>query len=275
LLFTNNVIDHFGDDAIDYGANNLAITRNTVHDNLNLGEGNHEDAMQGQNGPLPPGVAYNAFSNILIDSNLILRQTDPALPFPSYLQGIDAFDEDWTNVTVTNNVIVTNACWGISFGSIHNSLIANNTVVDDGFSFAPGCILAVSVGGQTHQGPVSSNTVVRNNLTTQLDIDNRAPGVVANNNVALCCRGPAMTWYVNGVVQFVSAPGTYGAGNIIETEGTKGEFVNFNPASLTYTLMLKSGATAIGAGTAGAPTVDILGAKRTAPYTAGAYSYPY
>ena len=41
-------------------------------------------------------------------------------------------------------------------------------------------------------------------------------------------------------------------------------------------LVLKSGSVAIGAGTAmGAPTVDILGVARTAPYTAGAYSYPY
>ena len=81
-LFTNNVIDHFGDDAIDYAANNLAITHNTVHDNLNIGDGNHDDAMQGQNGPLVPDVAFNAFSNILIDSNLILRQTDPSSPLP-------------------------------------------------------------------------------------------------------------------------------------------------------------------------------------------------
>ena len=58
------------------------------------------------------------------------------------------------------------------------------------------------------------------------------------------------------------------------TEGTKGEFVNFNPSALTYTVMLKSGAKAIGAGIRGAD-VDILGVTRTAPYTAGAYSYPY
>jgi hypothetical protein len=98
LLFTNNEIDH-GDDGIDYAANNLAITHNTIHDHLDIGDGNHEDAMQGQNGQLPPGVAFNAFSNILIDSNLIARQTDPQLAFPTYLQGIDAFDEDWANVT--------------------------------------------------------------------------------------------------------------------------------------------------------------------------------
>ena len=275
FLFTNNVIDHFGDDAIDYAANNLAITHNTIHDNLNMGDGNHEDAMQGQNGPLAAGAALNYFSNILIDSNVILRQTDPTLAFPTYLQGIDAFDEDWTNVTVTNNVIVTSACSGISFSSIHNSLIANNTVVNDGFGLAPGCIASIYAGGASHQGAISSNTVVRSNLSSQLDIDNRDPGLVADNNVILCCTGPYIAWYVNGAQQFINQPGTYGNGNIIEKEGTKGEFVNFNPAAFTYTLMLKSGATAIGAGTAGPPNVDLLGATRTAPYAAGAYSFPY
>jgi Right handed beta helix region len=276
MLFTNNVIDHFGDDGIDYAANNLAITHNTLHDNLNIGDGNHEDAMQGQNGPLPAGVAYNAFSNILIDSNLVVRQTDPQLAFPTYLQGIDAFDEDWTNVTVTNNVVITSACYGIAFSSIHNSLIANNTVVEDGLFPTPGCVAAINVGGATHEGPLSTNTIVRNNLTSQLNIDTRDTGVVPDHNVVLCCGpGPFIAWYVNGVVQFLSQPGTYGNGNIIETQGAKGEFMNFNPATLTYTVLLKSGAKAIGAGTAGAPTTDMVGYTRTAPYAVGAYSYPF
>ena len=193
-LFTNNVIDHFGDDGIDYAANNLAITHNTIHDNLDIGDGNHEDAMQGQNGPLAAGVAFNAFSNILIDSNLILRQTDPKLPFPTYLQGIDAFDEDWTNITVTNNVVVTSACHGITFQSIHNSLIANNTVVEDGLVSVPGCTADINVGGGSHEGPLSTNTVVRNNLTTQLNVDTRNVGVTADHNVALCCTGPEISW---------------------------------------------------------------------------------
>src|SRR6202012_3773717 len=99
MLFTNNILDHFGDDGIDYAASNLAITHNTIHDNVDVGDGNHEDAMQGQNGPLAAGVAYNTFSNILIDSNLIVRALDASNPFPTYLQGIDAFDENWTNMT--------------------------------------------------------------------------------------------------------------------------------------------------------------------------------
>jgi hypothetical protein len=44
---------------------------------------------------------------------------------------------------------------------------------------------------------------------------------------------------------------------------------------MTYNVLLKSGAQAIGAGTiAGASAVDILGVKRIAPYTVGAYAYP-
>jgi hypothetical protein len=53
------------------------------------------------------------------------------------------------------------------------------------------------------------------------------------------------------------------------------QFVSWNPATLSFNLMLKAGSVAIGAGGAGAPTVDILGVTRTAPYTGGAYSYPY
>ena len=275
-LFTNNVIDHFGDDGIDYAASNLAITHNTLHDNLDIGDGNHEDAMQGQNGPLAAGAALNFFSNILIDSNLVVRETVPNNPFPQYLQGIDTFDEDWTNVTVTNNVVITSACHGITFESIHNGLIANNTVLNDGLFPVPGCVAAINVGGASHEGLVSTNTIIRNNLSSQLNIDTRIPGLVPDHNVVLCCGpGPFISWYVNGVVQYLSQPGTYMNGNIIETEGAKGEFVNFNPATLTYTVLLKSTAQAIGAGVAGAPTIDIAGVKRTAPYAVGAYSYPF
>jgi hypothetical protein len=275
-LFSNNVIDHFGDDGIDYAASNLAITHNTLHDNLNIGDGNHEDAMQGTIGLLAGGVALNTFQNILIDSNLIIRQTDPQLAFPTYLMGIDAFDSDWTNVTVTNNVVVTSACQGISFASIHNGLIANNTVLEDGLVSTPGCIASIGVGGATHEGQLSTNTVVRNNLVSALSIDTRDAGVEADHNVAVCCSGAVLTWYVGGVAQFFSAPGTYANSNIIDTGGAKAEFLNFNPSTLTYTVLLKSGSQAIGAGTAtGAPTIDIAGYTRTTPFPVGAYGYPF
>ena len=46
-IFSNNEIDHFGDDGMDYGASNLVITHNYIHDNLDIGDGNHEDCDAG------------------------------------------------------------------------------------------------------------------------------------------------------------------------------------------------------------------------------------
>jgi hypothetical protein len=77
---------------------------------------------------------------------------------------------------------------------------------------------------------------------------------------------------------FYGPPGTYWNENIIAEGGTKAEFVNFDPLSYTYDVMLKASppAPAIGAGTAtGAPALDILGVKRAGyPPTAGAYAAP-
>jgi hypothetical protein len=67
LLFSNNQIAHFGDDGIDSGASNLAITKNQIHDNLDIGDGNHEDAMQGANGV----VQYNSKPGPYANGNLI------------------------------------------------------------------------------------------------------------------------------------------------------------------------------------------------------------
>jgi hypothetical protein len=245
LVFSNNQIDHFGDDGIDYAASNLAITNNSIHDNLDLGDGNHPDAMRGQKGVLAPGY----FQNILIDSNLIVRQTDPELSFPFVLQGIDAFDSDWTNVTVSNNVVVRSACWGIDFSSIHDGLIINNTVVGDGLIAMP-CTAAVAVGDKTHEGPSSSNTALRNNLASRLIVYNLDSGVEADHNVIMMGSvEPLIAWYANGVIQYLGSPGIYANNNIIDSGGTKSEFVNFNPATLTNNLLLKLGADAIGAGT--------------------------
>jgi hypothetical protein len=76
--------------------------------------------------------------------------------------------------------------------------------------------------------------------------DTRNSGVVPDHNVAMSCAGPEISWYINGVSQYNSKVGTYTNGNIIDTGGAKAEFVNFNPSTLTYNVLLKSGAQAIG-----------------------------
>jgi hypothetical protein len=279
-LFSLNQIDHFGDDGIDYAANNLAITHNNIHDNLDLGDGNHEDAMQGQNGPLggrPLNSVLQTFSNILIDSNLVIRQTDPNLAFPTYLQGIDAFDEDWTNVAVMNNVIVTSACWGIGYASLHGSKIINNTVVADGLMPMPGnCRPLVSVGDKTHEGPSSNNVIIRNNIANGLSIYNTNPNMTMDHNICLTIEGKCrILTFVDGKPKWgVYKPGEYGDHNVIERRGAAGMFVSFDPAKFIYDLRLRPGALAIGAGSSiDAPSDDITGTHRGSSIDVGAYQY--
>jgi parallel beta-helix repeat protein len=276
-LFSHNELEHFGDDGIDYGANNISITHNYIHDNLDIGDGNHEDVAQGQNGPRLKGVIYNHFSNILIDSNLAIRQTDPKLPFPSYLQGIDAFDEEWTNVTVTNNVVVTSACWGIVFSSVHNSKIINNTVVADGLLPMPGnCKPLVAIGDKTHEGPSSSDNIIRNNITNGLSIYDPDPNMTMDHNICLAINGRCqILTYVDGKPnRGVFKPGEYADHNIIDRRGAEGMFIGFDPAKFVYDLRLKSGAKSIGAGnSAEAPPVDITGTPRGSRIDLGAYHY--
>ena len=267
MLVAGNEIDHFGDDGIDYGASNISMTRNYIHDAMEWNIGAHIDGMQGY-----PGT----FSNILIDSNRIIRQADPKLPFAAgYLQGIDAFDGDWTNLTLTNNVVVTRGCWGVGFASVHGGRVINNTVVSDDPTLAK-CNPRIAVGDKTHQGSASNDVVVRNNLSNGLGITQSNSSMVLDHNICSVIEGRCVILpIVNGKAQWgIYKPSVYGDHNIIDARGNESEFVNFNPAELVFDLRLKAGARAIGAGSpADAPAVDITGSARGKPVDIGAYRY--
>ena len=276
MLFSGNEIDHFGDDGIDYAASNILIAKNYIHDDLDLGNGAHMDGMQGYPGRPRPPATYVTFSNVVIDSNRIIRQTDPNLPFPTYLQGIDAFDGDWTNLTVTNNVLVTSACWGIGYASVHGGKIINNTVVADGLVPQPGnCRAGVTVGDKTHEGASSNDVIVRNNLANSLNIYSTDPTITLDHNVCLQIKGYCtIVTYVGDKQRGVNKPGEYANHNIVERNGAAGMFVSFDPAKFVYDLRLRPGALAIGAGnSAEAPPLDITGAPRGSSIDVGAYQH--
>ena len=175
---------------------------------------------------------------------------------------------------------------GWTLASIHNSLIANNTVLDDGLISTPGCTVALAVGGASHEGPNSSNTRVTDNLASQIwQFNGNTPAMPPpDHNVAI---GPQtsgsgiLSWTGAGnAVETKLSSGTDANGNVATNVGNAPQFLAWNPAALSFNLMLKPASVAIGKGIApssapGLPTVDILGATRTAPYAAGAYSYPY
>jgi hypothetical protein len=274
MLLSGNEIDRFGDDGVDYAASNILMIKNYIHDDLDLGDGAHMDGMQGYPGPS---------ANVVIDSNRIIRQTDPNLPFPYYLQGIDAFDGDWTNLMVTNNVVVTSACWGIGYASVHGGKIINNTVLDDGSDTgtknAAGKIICrpgIGVGDKTHDGSSSNDVTVRNNIANGLSIYNVNPNMTMDHNVCAAIGGKCqILTFENGKADFgVYKPGQYGDHNIIDGRGAGGEFMNFDPAKFVFDVRLRPGARAIGAGApAEAPPVDIAAAPRGGRIDAGAYQY--
>jgi hypothetical protein len=290
-VFSHNTIDHFGDDALDYAANNLIISDNYVHDNLDLGDGNHPDCMQGFLGPLNKATApkdargnsYTAYSNVTIVGNRCIRQTDPNLRFPFELQGIDAFDSDWTNLTVANNVVVTSACWGIGYASVHGGKIINNTVLDDGSEVGEKngagkvvCRPWLGVGDTTHEGLQSNDVIVRNNITNSVRMDSTSPTVTIDHNICLVIQGACqfVTHSTNGKLKVVYKPGEYNGHNIIDRRGAQAMFVDFDPTKFVFDVRLKPDALAIGAGNpADAPPVDIAGAPRGSRIDVGAYQY--
>ena len=269
MLVSGNDIERFGDDGIDYNASNILITKNYIHNAINLADGAHPDGMQGY-----PGK----FNNVVIDSNRVIRQTDPNVPFPNALQGIDEFDGDWSNLTVTNNVVITTSCWGIAFASVHGGRFMNNTVLADGtLPSNVKCKPSVAVSDKTHNGSSSNDVVIRNNLANGLLIYNPDPDMVMDHNICLAIDDACqiMTWNADRKPNWgVFKPGVYGDHNLIDRRGAESQFVNFDPAKFVFDVRLKAGASAIGAGNpAEAPATDITGATRGNPVDIGAYRF--
>lgn len=220
--FSNNSINNYGDDAMDYAANDQIISHNIITNNHDIADKNHNDAIQGQHGYGP------SFSNILIDSNVIINQTYKALPFPGMLQGITIFDEDWANVTVTNNIVITNAYHGISLSSVHGGLIANNIVLSSWDKTT-----RLIVGAKTHDGALTDHMIVKNNISTTLIIVPQ--GVTLENNVTAQYNKMSETGKMKGI----HAPGPELGQNRLALD-ILSYFAKFDPVNKIYDLRRKT-----------------------------------
>jgi hypothetical protein len=245
-----NTIDHFADDAIDFGADDIVISGNKITNNVGVDDGNHNDAIQGF---VPGGARYagiHAYRHIVIDSNLIVRQTDPALNDPIGLQGIDNFGgtpADWYDVAVTNNVVITNTYNGITFGAVHHGLIAHNTVLADGLAASqklfvggkedrastPGDQVWIMVTDQTNRlttpGGVSSEVEVEDNISTSLQV--LASGARSRGNLAFS----KIVLLSGGKKNFYTRPGDYGDHNVLDPSALSA-FKTWRPARFEFDL---------------------------------------
>jgi hypothetical protein len=261
-LFAYNHIDHFGNDGINYGGNDLTLSNNKITNVIDVGDGEHLDCMQGFQ---PGGAGYDAtrYTNVTIDSNICIRQTRIDLNLPTYFQGINNFSSaplDWYDLKVTNNVVITNHPHGITFGSIHNALIANNTVLNDGattksnFDTPNGPVMATVAGGATWilmtsvnngtQGHPSDHVVVRQNIAQTLS---QGPGTDPTVSFEDNISSLQVALFLNGKMEYYKMPGIYGHNNVLTRELNAG-FTVFEPAHFDFDLRLKPTSVAKGYG---------------------------
>jgi hypothetical protein len=152
------------------------------------------------------------------------------------LQGITIFDGFWRDVRITNNVVITVIWHGITIAGANGVLIANNTVVASTRRHT-----WISAGGSSHQGGVSENVVVRNNIASWYEIPKAfAAKVRFDHNLR------------------ITTP--------------ESVFRKFDPARNQYDLRLRAGTEAIGSGSSeDAPARDIDGVVRSRRIDLGAY----
>lgn len=242
VLIKGNSLKGFGGDGFDYAGNRILILGNRITDNHDLGDGNHNDAMQGQIGNGIGGTTV--FDKVTIDGNTVIAQETPGLLFPGDLQGIDAFNMDWSNLTVTDNVVVTDSYHGISFYSVHGGLIASNTVRGTDPAFTTW----IDVEDKSHEGSSSNNVIVRNNIADTMVISTDA--TIPDHNLI----GNIL---VLGT-QFLKTPGVYGDHNTVDAAKLATTFAGYDPHLL-------AGSPAIGSGFGGVDLGAIPYAAAPAP----------
>ncbi|WP_373651892.1 hypothetical protein [Schlesneria sp. DSM 10557] len=176
LDVSNNSVDYFANDGIQFTASNSIISRNRITNHYGLwNNGYHHDGMQG----------YTAWDerntkNVVVDGNTVLASTGayPLIPPVStgqgddYMQGIVIFQGDWDNLTVTNNVVGAAGFHGLSLFNLKNSSVLNNTII----SQAKNHDSWLGIFGEY------KNVVVRNNIATTYSLPEK--GVLFDSNLA-------------------------------------------------------------------------------------------
>lgn len=165
-VISGNVVENFSGDGLR-GLGDHGIFEHNVIKNCYDVNANHDDGFQSWSTDAGGTVGRGVVRGIVIRGNTFLNHEDPAHPLRGALQGIGCFDgffEDWV---IENNVVITDHWHGITLLGARNCRIVNNTVVDlNTTSPGPPWIQI----GNHKDGSASTGNLVRNNLTTDLNI---------------------------------------------------------------------------------------------------------
>ena len=252
-LIEGNLIEDFGNDAIDIMASELVIKGNRIrsgrHTSADLG---HPDGIQGWT------LRGATNRKVVIDSNSIVN-LNPA--DDNVLQGITIFDGRWDGLKVVNNLVITNTWHGISLFGVDNALVINNTVAPSRPERSQTWLM---IHDAKNKAP-SNGVIVRNNIATELSVE--GDDVVFDHNIAEKQIAIRADGRLTKITQ-----GRVGDHNIIDPYIFH-MFADFDPRRGKIDLRPLVRSPAAGAGSPDqAPAVDASGRPRTPPIDIGAFA---
>ncbi len=180
-MVEHNTIDGYAGDGMRSLGDDCTFEYNLVKNRRNVNT-NHPDGFQSWSIGAG-GVGTGVVRNVTLRGNVFIAFESPTIPFAGTIQGIGCFDGDFEGWIVENNVVITSNYHGISLYGAHNFRIVNNTIVDPDPTDAMVPRLTVT----THKnGTLSTDCVVRNNLTTALSVTaDPSHGIVVDHNLVL------------------------------------------------------------------------------------------
>jgi hypothetical protein len=284
VLVKGNLINYFLHTAIMFGSNNNIIRNNVITNRIDAGDMAtlHPQFMRGTSwGCTAADEHCDTLTNVTIDGNITIRQTDPNIPLAheskseGLTMGIVIFDGQWYDLRVTNNVVITTELHGLAYYGAHRAVIANNTVLGDrgGNSRVPWITVQ---NEKNHE--ISSDIIIRNNISNGLHYAAETTNISVDHNICLSTNGKCnLALAFNGRLDRFSLPGDYGDHNRIDLRDASDLFRKFTVVDGCVTaldLNLLPNTHAVGTGNPeNAPATDITGAARTVPFDLGAYKY--
>ncbi len=166
-LIERNTVENFSGDGMRGLGNNTVFQYNTVKNCFAVND-NHDDGFQSWSLGEDGSVGTGWVTGIVLRGNLIINYEDASQPLRGTLQGIGCFDGMFVDWVVENNVVITDHWHGITLSGARNCRIVNNTVIDLNDADPGPPWVRIS----SHKnGTESQDCVVRNNLTTALNLE--------------------------------------------------------------------------------------------------------
>jgi parallel beta-helix repeat protein len=235
----DNLVRGFSHDGIQALADDCLFEGNTVTDAyISDNSHNHDDFFQSWsvNSSSTPGEG--TVSRVTVRGNLFISRTDPAQLLPSNPQGIGLFDGYYQDWRIENNIIASRTSHGIAIYGAIDCEVVNNTVVENPLDAAGGSTRPwIKIAPHKTRAQASSGNLVRNNISAR-PVDAVAGSSVVDHH------------------HTTTAYGSY----------------FLDPAGFDFSLKATSPARDAG-NVESAPTVDITGGARAAPYDLGAHEY--